>query len=266
MRKTKQTVLAIGISRSFGAVIVTEHEVGTKDGKKGFHMGGPSIIDPQTVRSYDIPALFCESAAPSLYLDKPVTITAASKEQALIGKVIPLPLTKLKLSGASAMHRSQQDVVIDDIDAVIVISVNAQKMQGTARVEQQLDAIRADDDGDPEYYLPVAKFNSAEEAYVGVEQMFMQAMGQMARFRKDVELAGFVDTNQPISMSWDKSNNVLMVSTVGETESIGENEFMSGLRATISRNRSEFTKRAELLEKQKKLNEELAKVNDQLQA
>lgn len=267
MRKTKQTVLAIGLSRSFGAVIVTEHEVGTKDGKKGFHMGAPRIIDSQNVRSYDIPALFCDSAAPTLYLDKPVVITAAGKEQELIGKVIPLPLTSLKLSG-SGLQRSHMDVMIDDIDAVIVVVVKDQKMQGTARIEQRLDSIQANDDGDDnrEYYLPVANFNSAEEAYAGAEQMFMQAMNQMDRFRKDVASAGFVNENQPVSMVWDKDSNVLMVSTVGETKGINESEFMSGLRATISRNRTDFTKRAELLQKQKKLSDELAQVNNQLQA
>ncbi|MDU8350988.1 hypothetical protein RYA05_03655 [Pseudomonas syringae pv. actinidiae] len=268
MRKTKQTVLAIGLSRSFGAVIVTEHEVGTKEGKKGFHMGAPRIIDTQNVRSYDIPALFCDSAAPTMYLDKPVVIKVAGKEQELIGKVIPLPPTSLKLSGSNGLHRSQLDVVIDDIDAVIVVVVKDQKMQGTARIEQRLDSIQANDDGDDnrEYYLPVANFNSAEEAYVGAEQMFIQAMSQMERFRKDVASAGFVNENQPVSMVWDKDSNVLMVSTVGETKNINESEFMSGLRATINRNHTDFTKRAELLQKQKKLSDELAQVNNQLQA
>ncbi|MFK4136683.1 hypothetical protein ACI2KR_31095 [Pseudomonas luteola] len=202
-------------------------------------------------------SVFVPSDAPSLFLEKPVTVEQNGLPVILNGKVVAVEDFPAFTAHADKFRfKSNGKILINDVVAIMFIDPSEQTLQGHKSISHSFTGLNYDCE---------TNFQSIESAYDDLARQFKKAMDELDAFKETFISSGFSEGNDlSIQVYTNEDTHELSISAKGSTIKASAQDVAKCVRAHIRTTLEKEYQRQFLVERQANALKELERANKEL--
>lgn len=250
-------IIAIALSASAGAVMMfTCRQVGSAKAKFSRYVLDQSFISSNirlinaydlATREFDVPV-----DAPAQYQGKDVIVGPKGEQFALDGKVITVsdfPTIKF-----DRMNRSTDELVVNDIDAIMFVDSTKQAATGTNSVESYMADL-----------IDPIEVNDAKQGFDLLRKRLNLALEALQEAENRYDAAGFLEGRHSFCFAASEGqDHEVRLRVTGAVSQIKAGEVSTRIESTLRKNRIDAFELREKLAQKARLEAELTKLNGEI--